>query len=80
MGNHTRRAFGRLPADPTKPKLRLRRSKSQAVTPPESCDWLSQVGEWTMAFRRGLTAQFVQLQVLAVAPLGQLRLVALDLG
>jgi hypothetical protein len=49
-GQHERvsRALGRQPADPTKPKLRLRRSATERPTPPESCDWLSQVREWGM--------------------------------
>jgi hypothetical protein len=41
-------ALGRQPADPTKPKLRLRRSVTEPVTPPNSCDWLSEVREWAM--------------------------------
>lgn len=42
----TEYAFGRLPADPTKPKLRLWRSAVEQVTPPASADWLSQVHTW----------------------------------
>jgi hypothetical protein len=41
-----RYALGRLPADPTKPKLRLRRSATERPTPPASVDWLSEVREW----------------------------------
>lgn len=41
-------ALGRLPADPTRPKLRLRRSAIERPVPPASCDWLSQVREWGM--------------------------------
>lgn len=44
----TRFALGRQPADPTKPKLRLRRSAVDRPTPPPSCDWLSEVSEWGM--------------------------------
>lgn len=41
-------ALGRQPADPTKPKLRLRRSPVEAVAAPPACDWLSQVPQWGM--------------------------------
>lgn len=41
-------ALGRLPADPTKPKLRLRRAVTERPTAPESCDWLSAVPSWPM--------------------------------
>jgi hypothetical protein len=39
-------ALGRQPADPTQPKLRLRRTGT--VQAPETCDWLSQVARWGM--------------------------------
>lgn len=39
-------AFGRQPADPTKPKLRLRRAAAERLTPPTSADWLSAVRVW----------------------------------
>lgn len=42
-------ALGRQPADPTKPKLRLNWALGVRPAPPESCDWLSAVPQWSMA-------------------------------
>jgi hypothetical protein len=41
-------ALGRQPADPTKPKLRLRRSATERPQPPQACDWLARVPGWNM--------------------------------
>jgi hypothetical protein len=41
-------ALGRQPADPTRPKLRLRRSATARPEPPASCDWLSRIDQWDM--------------------------------
>jgi hypothetical protein len=41
-------ALGRSAPDPTKPKLRLRRSAIERPVPPGECDWLSQVPAWGM--------------------------------
>ena len=40
-------ALGRQPADPTKPKLRLR-AAPERPQPPAFVDWLSQVQQWGM--------------------------------
>lgn len=48
MPDRPRYALGRLPADPTKPKLRLRRAAAERPVPPVACDWLSQVPRWGM--------------------------------
>lgn len=39
---------GRLPADPSKPRLKLRPFLKAAPTPPASVDWFSQVTQWPM--------------------------------
>ena len=40
--------LGRQPANPTKPKLRLRRALGERPTAPLTCDWLSVVPRWNM--------------------------------
>jgi hypothetical protein len=41
-------ALGRLPLDPTKPKLQLRRLATQRPEAPAQCDWLSAGPGWRM--------------------------------
>jgi len=41
-------ALGRLPADPSKPKLRLRRKAQRQLDVQPSADWLSAVSQWGM--------------------------------
>jgi hypothetical protein len=42
-------ALGRLPNDPSKPRVRLRRLSAAAIAPPPSADWLSKVTSWNVA-------------------------------
>jgi hypothetical protein len=69
-------ALGRQPADPTKPKLRLRRSATQRPEPPVSCDWLSSVGSWGMLANDSVgdcTAAGAAHVAMAVEKYGRLR-------
>lgn len=43
------RLFGRLPNDPSKPRLKLTAAHLPGVTPPASADWLSKVPSWPMS-------------------------------
>jgi hypothetical protein len=44
-------ALGRLPADPSQPKLKLRRLAAAAPQAPASADWLSAVARWGIKVR-----------------------------
>lgn len=44
----TNLALGRLPNDPTKPRVRLRALRGVALTPPPAADWQSAIESWPM--------------------------------
>jgi hypothetical protein len=45
----TQYRFGRIPNDPSKPRLRLTAAHLRGVTAPASADWLSRVPSWPMS-------------------------------